>query len=133
MRGKRCLVVMVLLLFVLGNVTVFANVARATYDYGSGKNAKVYGFILFTEGNLTFQDYVGYNVNLSGTDKAECTVSYFVIVDNKSVDHGTLNKNLENKNYSVSNPKFKVGWGHEYAKLKLVFNGKTYIITSFAD
>lgn len=78
---------------------------------------------------MTIEDRVYYNVNLLGTDISKCTVAYQVKVDNILKKSEVLNKSKP----SASATGLKVGYGHEYAQLQLDFNGKTKILTSYAD
>ena len=70
-----------------------------------------------------------YDASITGSQKSKCTVAYSIIVDNKTRASGTLDKTQ----YSISASGMKVGYGHEYATLRLKFSGKTKKLTSFAD
>ncbi len=129
MKSKRIILGLAMAFVVCSSLTVFAASVSKRYDYGSGKDVTVYGYVKFLEGPLTIQDKVYYTVSMSGTNVGKCTVAYSVIVDNKEKFHGVLNKS----NLSDSGNGLAVGYGHEYAKLVLDFNGKTKTITSYAD
>lgn len=129
MKKKRMIFTFALTLMLFSSLVAMAASAEKTWDYGSNINATVHGYIDFLEGPLTIEDKVYYNAAIIGTEKSKCTVAYSVIVDNSVKSQGVLDKNK----YSVLVTDLKVGYGHEYATLKVQFNGKTKTITSYAD
>lgn len=127
MKNKRIIVVFILTFLFFGSITAMAASVYKTYVYNS--TSSIAAYIDFLEGPLTIADKVYYSVDLTGSDISRCTVAYSVIVDNSQVASGVLNSS----NPRVSESGLSVGYGHEYAKLQLDFNGKTKILTSFAD
>ena len=129
MKKKRTILVAALTFMLFSSVVAMAAAKNQTYSYGSNINASVHGFISFVEGPLVMRDKVYYNAAITGAQRSKCTVAYSVIVDNSVVAYGVLDKNK----YSVSVSDKAVGYGHEYAKLQLKFNGKNKILTSYED
>lgn len=129
MKKKRATFIITMLLMLCSSVMAMAASVSKSYDYGNGINAKVHGYVDFLEGPLTIEDRVYYNAGIAGSQSSKCTVAYSIIVDNKTKSSGTLDKNKS----SVSVSGMKVGYGHEYAILRLKFSGKTKNLTSYAD
>lgn len=129
MKKKRTIFTLALTLMLFSSVVAMAASVSNTYNYGKNIDATVHGYIDFLEGPLTIEDKVYYNAAIIGTEKSKCTVAYSIIVDNSIKSQGVLDKNK----YNVSVTDLKVGYDHEYATLKLQFNGKTKTMTSFAD
>ena len=127
-KKSKGLIIAMLCLLLCSSTVAFASSKSGTWSYGSNISAKVHGYIGFVNGPVGITDKVWYRASMYGADAYGCTTKYYVYKPSKTYRSGTIN--YRTRNLCVSGQKVSVGYSGRSASLKLVFNGKTKILTA---